>query len=562
LKKFSLTIMNNIRRKSTMSISEDGLRKNQANFASLSPLSFLERTRKTFPNQIAIEYKEYKLSYKQAGQRCDALANLIKNQKFNSGSTIAVMLPNIPVMWECHFGIPMAIGVLNAINTRLDSNTVQFILEHGEAKLFIYDSEYGPIVEQALENIDNPPTLIEFVDEVAGNKRSNFANKVNCLDYESEIKNFIGTQFEHILPNDEWNSIALNYTSGTTGNPKGVVYHHRGAYLNAIGNSLTWDLPMHPKYLWTLPMFHCNGWCFPWTITERAGTHVCLRQPAGELIVEAFQKHNVTHLCGAPIVMQMVADYLLQNNIALKNNIKMMTAGAPPPEAVLSKMASCGIEVIHVYGLTEIYGPAVVCAWHPEWNGLDSSEQAKLKARQGVVYSVQENMKIIDTETNQEVPKDGITLGEVLVKGNITMKGYFKNKKATDEAFQSGWFHTGDLGVWYEDGYIQLKDRSKDIIISGGENISSIEVEDAIYKHPDVVAVAVVAKEDEKWGETPCAFIELSEGSSVSGIDLKDHCKSLLAGFKVPRYFSFIELPKTSTGKIQKFKLREQTKLI
>ena len=545
-----------------MSISEDGLRKNQANFASLSPLSFLERTRKTFPNQIAIEYKEYKLSYKQAGQRCDALANLIKNQKFNSGSTIAVMLPNIPVMWECHFGIPMAIGVLNAINTRLDSNTVQFILEHGEAKLFIYDSEYGPIVEQALEKIDNPPTLIEFVDEVAGNKRSKFANKVNCLDYESEINKFIGTQFEHILPNDEWNSIALNYTSGTTGNPKGVVYHHRGAYLNAIGNSLTWDLPMHPKYLWTLPMFHCNGWCFPWTITERAGTHVCLRQPAGELIVEAFQKHNVTHLCGAPIVMQMVADHLLQNNITLKNDIKMMTAGAPPPEAVLSKMASCGIEVIHVYGLTEIYGPAVVCAWHPEWNGLDASEQAKLKARQGVVYSVQENMKIIDTETNQEVPKDGITLGEVLVKGNITMKGYFKNKKATDEAFQGGWFHTGDLGVWYEDGYIQLKDRSKDIIISGGENISSIEVEDAIYKHPDVVAVAVVAKEDEKWGETPCAFIELSEGSTVSEIDLKDHCKSLLAGFKVPRYFSFTDLPKTSTGKIQKFKLREQTKLI
>ena len=545
-----------------MSISEDGLRKNQANFASLSPLSFLERTRKTFPNQIAIEYKDYKLSYKQASERCDALANLIKNQSFNSGSTIAVMLPNIPVMWECHFGIPKAFGVLNAINTRLDSHTVQFILEHGEAKLFIYDSEYSLIIEKALEKLENPPVLIEFVDEVAGNKRSNFANKVNCLDYETELKKFVGTEFEHVLPNDEWNSIALNYTSGTTGNPKGVVYHHRGAYLNAIGNSLTWDLPMHPKYLWTLPMFHCNGWCFPWTITERAGTHVCLRQPAGELIVEAFQKHNVTHLCGAPIVMQMVADHLLQNNISLKTDIKMMTAGAPPPEAVLSKMVSCGIEVIHVYGLTEIYGPAVVCAWHPEWNELDASEQARLKARQGVVYSVQENMKIIDTETNQVVPKDGVSLGEVLVRGNITMKGYFKNKKATDEAFEGGWFHTGDLGVWYEDGYIQLKDRSKDIIISGGENISSIEVEDAIYKHPDVVAVAVVAKEDEKWGETPCAFIELSEGSSISEIDLKDHCKSLLAGFKVPRYFSFTELPKTSTGKIQKFRLREQTKLI
>jgi len=545
-----------------MSISEDGLRKNQANFASLSPLSFLERTRKTFPNQIAIEYKDYKLNYKQAGQRCDALANLIKNQNFNSGTTIAVMLPNIPVMWECHFGVPMAIGVLNAINTRLDSHTVQFILEHGEAKLFIYDSEYSSIVEKALENLKNPPTVIEFVDEVAGNKRSNFANKVNCLDYETELKNFIGTTFEHVLPNDEWNSIALNYTSGTTGNPKGVVYHHRGAYLNAIGNSLTWDLPMHPKYLWTLPMFHCNGWCFPWTITERAGTHVCLRQPAGELIVEAFQKHNVSHLCGAPIVMQMVADHLLQNNISLNKDIKMMTAGAPPPEAVLSKMASCGIEVIHVYGLTEIYGPAVVCAWHPEWNELNASEQARLKARQGVVYSVQENMKIIDPETNKDVPKDGTSLGEVFIKGNITMKGYYKNKKATDEAFEGGWFHTGDLGVWYEDGYIQLKDRSKDIIISGGENISSIEVEDAIYKHPEVVAVAVVAKEDEKWGETPCAFIELSDGSTVSEIELKDHCKSLLAGFKVPRYFNFIELPKTSTGKIQKFKLREQTKLI
>ncbi len=545
-----------------MSITEDGLKKNQANFASLSPLSFLERTRKTFPNQTAIEYKNYKLSYNEAGKRCDALANLIKNYNFNSGSTIAVMLPNIPVMWECHFGIPMATGVLNAINTRLDSYTVQFILEHGEAKLFIYDSEYSFIIEKAIEKLDNPPILIEFVDEVEGNKRSNFANKVNCLDYETELKNFFGTKFDHVLPNDEWNSIALNYTSGTTGNPKGVVYHHRGAYLNAIGNSLTWDLPMHPKYLWTLPMFHCNGWCFPWTITERAGTHVCLRQPAGELIVEAFQRHNVTHLCGAPIVMQMVADHLLQNNISLKTDIKMMTAGAPPPEAVLSKMASCGIEVIHVYGLTEIYGPAVVCAWHPEWNELDASKQARLKARQGVVYSVQENMKIIDTETNQVVPKDGVSLGEVLVRGNITMKGYFKNKKATDEAFEGGWFHTGDLGVWYEDGYIQLKDRSKDIIISGGENISSIEVEDAIYKHPDVVAVAVVAKEDEKWGETPCAFVELSEESSISEIDLKDHCKSLLAGFKVPRYFSFTELPKTSTGKIQKFKLREKTKLI
>ena len=545
-----------------MSIFEDGLEKNQANYASLSPLSFLERSRKTFPKHIAVEYKDYSLNYEQAGSRCDALANFLNNTNIISGSTIAVMLPNIPVMWECHYGIPMGSRVINAINTRLDSHTVNFILSHGEAKLFIYDSEYSKIVENALNGLSNPPKLIEFVDLIAGNIRSEFANKMNCLDYETEIQAVIGNSFEHELPNDEWDSIALNYTSGTTGNPKGVVYHHRGAYLNAIGNTLTWELPMHSKYLWTLPMFHCNGWCFPWTITERAGTHVCLRQPSGNLIVEAFQKHKITHLCGAPIVMQMIADHLLQNNISLETNIKMMTAGAPPPEAVLSKMASCGIEVIHVYGLTEIYGPAVVCAWHPEWNDLEPSEQAKLKARQGVVYSVQENMKIINTETNLEIPKDGVTIGEVLIKGNITMKGYLKNEKATNEAFEGGWFHTGDLGVWYSDGYIQLKDRSKDIIISGGENISSIEVEDALYKHPDVLAVAVVAKEDEKWGETPCAFVELKNKSSVDEIDLKNHCKSLLAGFKVPKYFCFVELPKTSTGKIQKFKLREEAKLI
>ena len=545
-----------------MSIFEDGLEKNQANYASLSPLSFLERSRKTFPKHIAVEYKDYSLNYEQAGSRCDALANFLNNTNIISGSTIAVMLPNIPVMWECHYGIPMGSRVINAINTRLDSHTVNFILGHGEAKLFIYDSEYSKIVENALNGLSNPPILVEFVDLIAGNSRSEFANKMNCLDYEREIQAVLGNSFEHELPNDEWDSIALNYTSGTTGNPKGVVYHHRGAYLNAIGNTLTWELPMHSKYLWTLPMFHCNGWCFPWTITERAGTHVCLRQPSGNLIVEAFQKHKITHLCGAPIVMQMIADHLLQNNISLETNIKMMTAGAPPPEAVLSKMASCGIEVIHVYGLTEIYGPAVVCAWHPEWNDLEPSEQAKLKARQGVVYSVQENMKIINTETNLEIPKDGVTIGEVLIKGNITMKGYLKNEKATNEAFEGGWFHTGDLGVWYSDGYIQLKDRSKDIIISGGENISSIEVEDALYKHPDVLAVAVVAKEDEKWGETPCAFVELKNKSSVDEIDLKNHCKSLLAGFKVPKYFCFVELPKTSTGKIQKFKLREEAKLI
>ena len=516
---------------------ETNLDKNQANYVPLTPLSFLERTRKTFPNQIAIEYKDYKLTYQQAGERCEALAEFVRNKNYADGSTIAVMLPNIPVMWECHYGVPMTTGVINAINTRLDSFTVSFILEHGESKMFIYDSEYSQIVEKAIENLDNPPLLIEYVDKIAGNQRSSFAKKFDCLDYETELEKFIGFKFEHVLPTDEWNSIALNYTSGTTGNPKGVVYHHRGAYLNAIGNTLTWDLPMHPKYLWTLPMFHCNGWCFPWTITERAGTHVCLRQPAGELIVEAFQKHDITHLCGAPIVMQMVADYLLQNKISLKSKIKMMTAGAPPPEAVLSKMKTCGIDVIHVYGLTEIYGPAVVCAWHPEWNKYDDSKQAKLKARQGVVYSVQENMKIVDPETNKEVPKDGISLGEVFIRGNITMKGYLKNKKATDEAFEDGWFHTGDLGVWYDDGYIQLKDRSKDIIISGGENISSIEIEEVFLKNDCVSAAAVIAIPDQKWGEVPCAFIELKKDQNWNEIHAKQWCEENLASFKVPKYY-------------------------
>tara|TARA_B100000965_G_scaffold403930_1_gene433328 strand:- start:87 stop:1718 length:1632 start_codon:yes stop_codon:yes gene_type:complete len=540
-----------------MSIYEQNLVKNIANYSALSPLSFLERSRKVFPEQIAIEYNNYSINYQDAGKRCDSLAGMLKNYNVGKNDTVAVMLPNIPQMWECHFGIPMIGAVLNAINTRLDANTINFILKHGEAKVFIYDSSYSETIEKAIENLEEKPVVIEVVDTVANFKRSHFAKKYNYFDYEKGLKNFEKFKIEHKLPADEWESIALNYTSGTTGNPKGVVYHHRGAYLNSIGNTLVWEMPMYPKYLWTLPMFHCNGWCFPWTVTERTGTHVCLRQPIGEFIVKAIINHNVTHLCGAPIIMQMIADHLINNKIKLNKNVKMMTAGAPPPEAVLSKMKSCGIDVIHVYGLTETYGPSVVCAWKKEWDNLPANDQATKKARQGVAYSVQEDIKVVNPKTLENVPMDGETIGEVFTRGNITMKGYLKNEKATKEAFDNGWFHTGDLGVWHRDGYVQLKDRSKDIIISGGENISSIEVEDALYKHPDIVAVGVVAKQDEKWGETPCAFVELREGAVVSSEELRLHCKSILAGFKVPGEFKFVEIPKTSTGKIQKFKLRE-----
>ncbi len=541
-----------------MSIYETNLDQNLANYTSLSPLSFLERSKKTFPGQVAIEYKNLKLTYEQAATRCYALAQLLRSFNINKNDTVAVMLPNIPQMWECHYGVPISGAVLNAINTRLDYNTINFILAHGEAKVFIYDSAYAEIVKKSLQKLKNQPILLEVVDNVAGLKNSEFSKNSKVLNYENELSKFLGTEPNYLLPKNEWDAIALNYTSGTTGNPKGVVYHHRGAYLNSIGNTLVWEMPMFPKYLWTLPMFHCNGWCFPWTVTERAGTHVCLRQPAADLIVNALIKHNVSHLSGAPIIMQMIADHLISNNIKLKQDIKMMTAGAPPPEAVLGKMKSCGIDVIHVYGLTETYGPSVVCAWKNDWDNLKPDEQAKMKARQGVAYSVQEDIKIADPNTFKNVPKDGKTIGEVFTRGNITMKGYLKNEKATKEAFDDGWFHTGDLGVWHKDGYIQLKDRSKDIIISGGENISSIEVEDVLYKHPSVAAVGVVAKSDEKWGETPCAFIELKSGFEENKDELLKHCKENLAGFKIPKFFIFSELPKTSTGKIQKFVLREK----
>ena len=545
-----------------MSIYDKDLDQNLANYEPLSPLSFLSRSRSVFPDQEAIAYGNIKRSYSEAAQRCDLLANALISSGISPKETVAAMLPNIPEMWECHFGVPMSGAVLNSINTRLDAGTISFILKHGEAKLFIYDSEYSDRVSEAISQLDQVPILIEVVDVAAGQKRSQLASKENIIDYEQFLSKHNLSDFSPILPSKEWDAISLNYTSGTTGNPKGVVCHHRGAYLNAIGNTLTWNLNMHPKYLWTLPMFHCNGWCFPWTITERAGTHVCLRQPSGPAIVEAIDKNKVTHLCGAPIIMQMLAQHIKDADQNIVKNLKMMTAGAAPPEAVLSTMADCGIEITHTYGLTEIYGPAVVCAWKPEWNKLSQSDQAKQKSRQGVPYSVQEDLIVVNPENMQKVKQDGIEMGEVLVRGNVTMRGYLKNPKATNEAFKDGWFHTGDLGVWHEDGYIELKDRSKDIIISGGENISSIEVEGILYKHPSVAAAAVVAKSDTKWGETPCAFIELGDGFEANEEDLDKHCRNLLAGFKIPRHYIFCDLPKTSTGKIQKFLLRKETEKI
>jgi len=484
--------------------------------------------------------------------RCTKLAGALIEAGIGRKDTVAVFAPNIPQVFEAHFGVPMAGAVLNAINTRLDAATVGFILNHGEAKVLIFDSALGEVVDEALKAVAHDVRLVQIVDHVAGQKSYG-----DFETYEDFLKSSPDIVQERACE-DEWDAIALNYTSGTTGNPKGVVYHHRGAYLNALGNVATWDLPKHPRYLWTLPMFHCNGWCFPWTITERAGVHVCLRQVAGDEIMNKIAKEQVTHMCGAPIIMQMMLDAVSEGKARHQHDVAMMTAAAPPPAAVLGNMKRAGFAITHVYGLTEIYGPAVVCEWQEEWNDLSLDEQAAKMARQGLHYSVQEDIAVMDPNSMEKVPMNGETMGEVMVRGNITMKGYLKNPAATDEAFAGGWFHTGDLGVWHPDGYVQLKDRSKDIIISGGENISSIEVEDVIYKHPDVTGVAVVAKPDVKWGETPCAFIELRPGATVTEDEMKEFCRAHLAHYKCPRHFEFSSLPKTSTGKIQKFVLRNQ----
>jgi fatty-acyl-CoA synthase len=531
-----------------------GLDKNAANYVPLTPIGFLLRSASVYPNRLAVVHGERRYSWREALERCRRLASALVARGVGRGDTVAVMAPNIPEAFEAHFGVPTAGAVLNALNIRLDPATFAFILRHGEAKVLITDTEFAPVVTQALAHLKQKPLVIDIADAMGPG-----GERLGEIDYEE----FLATgdpDFQEITPADEWEAIALNYTSGTTGNPKGVVYHHRGAYLNALGNILVWGMRQHPVYLWTLPMFHCNGWCFPWTITAMAGTHVCLRRVEAAAIYQAIAREGVTHLCGAPVVMNMLLNAGPGLKRSLDRRIEMMTAGAPPPAAVIEGMEALGFHITHVYGLTEVYGPAVVCAWHDEWDTLPARERARLKARQGVTYPVLDELTVADPATLVPVAPDGATMGEVLMRGNIVMKGYLKNPHATEEAFAGGWFHSGDLGVLHPDGYIELKDRSKDIIISGGENISTIEVEDVLYRHPAVLEAAVVARPDPMWGETPCAFVSLKPETVATEDEIIAFCREHLARFKTPRTVMFGPLPKTSTGKIQKFALRERAK--
>ena len=531
------------------------LPRNPANFAPLSPLGFIQRTAEVYPERLAIVHGSLRQTWSQTYTRCRQLASALQRAGIGKNDTVAVMLPNTPPMVEAHFGVPMAGAVLNALNTRLDPETIAFMLDHGEAKAVIVDPEFSGTMAKALalRQATTPLLIVEVQDELYGAP----AQSLHGTDYEAFLASG-DAQFAWELPADEWDAIALNYTSGTTGNPKGVVYHHRGAATNAISNVLEWDMPKHAVYLWTLPMFHCNGWCFPWTVAARAGVNVCLRRVEAQAIFDAIRNHGVTHYCGAPIVHGLLVNAPDAMKVGVPAGVKAMVAGAAPPASMIEGMEKMGFDLTHVYGLTEVYGPATVCAKHEAWNDLDIGERARLNARQGVRYHLQRDVRVLDPETMQPVPWDGETMGEIMFKGNIAMKGYLKNPIATEDAFRGGWFHSGDLAVQYPDGYIKIKDRSKDIIISGGENISSIEVEDVLYRHPDVLAAAVVAKPDAKWGETPCAFVELKAGATATPEDIVAHCKKHLAGFKVPRAVVFGELPKTSTGKIQKFELRKQ----
>lgn len=537
------------------SIFDQDLPRNDANFAALSPLSFIERAAEVYPDRIAVVHGSLHRSWSETYARCRRLASALIRAGLGKGDTVAVMLPNTPPMVECHFGIPMAGAVLNTLNTRLDPEAIAFMLDHGEAKAVIVDPEFAPVMEKALgmRKEKRPLLVIDVEDELFTGE----ARRIGSATYEAFLAGG-DPAFDWQLPADEWDAIALNYTSGTTGNPKGVVYHHRGAAINAISNILEWDMPKHPVYLWTLPMFHCNGWCFPWTVAARAGVNVCLRRVEAKAILDAIRQHGVTHYCGAPIVHGLLVNAPDELKQGLPQGVKAMVAGAAPPASLIEGMEKLGFDLTHVYGLTEVYGPATACAKHEEWESLDIGERARLNARQGVRYHLQRGAQVRDPQTLAPVPWDGETMGEIMFRGNIVMKGYLKNAKATQEAFAGGWYHTGDLAVQYKDGYIKIKDRSKDIIISGGENISSIEVEDVLYRHPDVLAAAVVAKPDPKWGETPCAFVELKAGSRLTAEEVVAHCRKHLAGFKVPKAVVFGELPKTSTGKIQKFELRKK----
>ncbi|MEO8506912.1 MAG: acyl-CoA synthetase [Betaproteobacteria bacterium] len=537
-----------------MNVYAQDLDRNDANFAPLTPVSFLARTAFIWPRRTAVIHGQRRYTWRETYDRARRLASALTRAGVGVGDTVAVMLANTPEMIEANFGVPMTGGVLNTLNTRLDAAALAFMLDHGEAKILLTDTEFAPVMKDALAIARRRPFVVDIADmEGPGGEL------LGDIDYEAFLAGG-DPEFAWRPPDDEWQAISLNYTSGTTGNPKGVVYHHRGAYLNALSNIIDWGMPRHSIYLWTLPMFHCNGWCFAWTMAANAGTNVCLRRVEAKAIFDAIRDHGVTHYCGAPIVHSMLvkAPDAMRHGIAHK--VSALVAAAAPPAAMIEGMERMGFDITHVYGLTETYGPAAVCAKHDDWAAMDIGTRTERNGRQGVRYTAEEGMTVMDPQTMREVPWDGETMGEIMFRGNITMKGYLKNPAATREAFAGGWFHTGDLAVMQPDGYVKIKDRSKDVIISGGENVSSLEVEDALYRHPAVVAVAVVAQPDPKWGETPCAFVELKPGAQATEAELIEHCRGLLARFKAPKKIIFGEIPRTSTGKIQKFLLRERAK--
>ena len=531
---------------------ETHLDPNPANYAALTPLGFLERSASVYPDRVAIIHGERRYRWAETRDRCRRLASALRRSGIGEGDTVSILAPNVPEIYEASFGVPMAGAILNAINTRLDAATIAFILEHARARLLLTDRELSPVARDAVARLGRDIVVVDIDDPMVQS-----GELIGECDYEAFLQRG-DAEFEWQPPRDEWQAISLNYTSGTTGNPKGVVYHHRGAYLNALSNAVGWQMGAHPVYLWTLPMFHCNGWCFPWTIAALGGTNICLRRVEAGAIYDAIADHGVTHFCGAPIVLNFILNAREEERRSFPHRVEVMTAAAPPPAAVLEGMESLGFHMTHVYGLTETYGPAVICAWNPEWDALPAPERAALKARQGVRYHALEGLDVMDPQTMRPVPRDGTTTGEVMFRGNIVMKGYLANPKATDEALAGGWFHSGDLAVMHPDGYVQIKDRLKDIIISGGENISSIEVEDVLYRHPAVLEAAVVAQPDETWGETPCAFVTLKEGASADEREIIAFCRDNMAHFKAPKTVIFGPLPKTSTGKVQKFKLRQR----
>ena len=539
----------------TLKAYEQGLDRNEANYTALTPVSFLAKAAHVYPDRVAIIHGAVRRTWSETYERSRRLASALVKAGIKRGDTVAAMLPNVPAMVELHFGPAMFGAVLNTLNTRLDAEAIAFMLDHGEAKVVFTDREFAGTLSVALSRVKHRPLVIDVGDELYDGP----GEMLGELEYEAFLARG-DADFAWRMPPDEWDAIALNYTSGTTGNPKGVVYHYRGAYLNAINNILDWSMPKHPVYLWTLPMFHCNGWCFNWTLAAAAGTNVCLRKVDPKLILELIREHKVTHYCGAPIVHSMLLNAPAELKKGIEHEVHCLVAAAPPPAAVIEGMGKMGFDITHVYGLTETYGPAAVCAKHPEWSELALEEQVRRNGRQGVAYLLEEGMTVMDPETMQPVPRDGETMGEIMFRGNITMKGYLKNPAATAESFRGGWFHSGDLAVMQPDGYVKIKDRSKDVIISGGENISSQEVEDVLHGHPAVMMAAVVAQPDPKWGETPCAFVELKEGTSATAEEIIEFCRARMARFKAPKSVVFGPLPKTSTGKIQKFLLRERAK--